>query len=66
MLLKYQKKTYQKNFIFGTAQLSKKYGVTNFERKFEKKKEKNNTFTCKCTFSLFFDEKSCRKYEEQN
>ena len=29
----------------------------------KKKKEKRNTFTCKCTFSLFFNEKSCRKYE---
>ena len=38
MLLRFQNKTCRKNFVLGTAQLTQKYGITNFDRKFEKKK----------------------------
>ena len=41
----------------------KKMVIEILNEKLKKKKEKRNTFTCKCTISLFFNEKSCRKYE---
>ena len=44
----------------------KKKNIEILSKNLKKKKEKGSTFTCKCAFSLFFNEKSCRKYEEQN
>ena len=44
----------------------KKMAIEIFNKKLKDKKKKRNTFTCKCPFSLFFNEKSSRKYEREN
>ncbi len=39
--------------------------IETIKQNLKKKEEERNNFACKCSFSLFFNEKSSRKYERK-